>query len=322
MNINESMGTPSLIREIFNEIKIDLDRILNSNTSDSILISVNKSLLIKDKQVSLKSKLKITISFNQKSPQYNGNINFLSCIKSEFEECIIYLSIPEYPDKKRTYKSLMHELTHLYELYQVKDIFYSTTWQKSIFLSEFDKTEIKKYIEYFRDIYYISLPHEIRATISSIEIFLISLFTKDINILKSELGKTTEWNRYESIRDFDPNKISISLINDYKYNNVIRMLNIFNKINKINFILKNESDIFKYFQGWKKYLNKVSKNMLHKIERKLKEIANKSNDDSEIYETHHDRNIVSYDDYQRKLRRQRNLDDILSLDINEFFRCN
>ena len=42
-------------------------------------------------------------------------------------------------------------------------------------------------IEYFRDIYYISLPHEVRATISSIEIFLISLFTNDISILRSKL---------------------------------------------------------------------------------------------------------------------------------------
>lgn len=31
----------------------------------------------------------------------------------------------------------------------------------NISLSQFDRTEIKPYIEYFRDIFYISLPHEI-----------------------------------------------------------------------------------------------------------------------------------------------------------------
>jgi hypothetical protein len=59
--------------------------------------------------------------------------------------------------------------------------------------------EIKPYIEYFRDIFYISLPHEVRATISSIEIFLISLFTKDI-----------EW--LDKKNNFDPDKSNLEFI--------------------------------------------------------------------------------------------------------------
>jgi hypothetical protein len=315
--INESRGTPSIIKEVFNEIKNDLDNILKSNISNSIFIDIDKSSLINNKQVSLKSNLKILLEFTNIT-QYNGNINFLTCIKSDFKDCIISLSIPKDPDKKRVYKSLLHELTHLYEIYQVKDIFYSTSWQKSISLSQFDRTEIKPYIEYFRDIFYISLPHEIRATISSVEIFLISLFTKDIDILRNELKKTTEWNRYESIRDFDPEQLSYNLINDYNSNNVIRMLNIFNKINNIDFILKKESDILRYFKGWKKYLNRVSEKMYSKIEKKIIEISNKKPYDGEVYETHEDKNILRYEDYREKNRRERNLSDILSININDF----
>ena len=316
--INESRGTPSLIKEVFNEIKNDLDDILKSNKSNSISIDIDKNLSVNDKQVDLKSNLKILITFNPKSTQYNGNINFLTCIKSDFKECVISLSIPDHPDNKRVYKSLIHELTHLYELYQVKDIFYSTSWRKSVSLSDFGKTPIKPHIEYFRDIFYISLPHEVRATISSIEIFLISLFTKDIDILKTELKKTTEWNRYESIRDFDPDMISTSLINDYNSNNVIRMLNIFNKINNIDFLLKTESDILRYFKGWKKYLSSVSKKMYDKIEKKIIEISNREISDAEIYETHEDKNILSYEDYRNNGRRERNLSDLLFPDINDF----
>lgn len=317
--INESRGTPSLIREVFNEIKKDLDGLLKSNISNSISIVINKNLLVNNEQVELKSNLKIVIDFDPMSIGYNGNINFLSCIKSDFKECIISLSIPNDPDNKKVYKSLIHELTHLYELYQIKDIFYSTSWQKSISLSDFDKTSIKPYLEYFRDIFYISLPHEVRATISSIEIFLISLFTKDVNILKTELEKTTEWNRYESIRDFDPYKISSNLIADYKSNNVIRMLNVFNKINNINFQLKVESDIFRYFKGWKKYLKRVSKKMYSKIEKKIIEISNnRETYDGEIYETHIDKMILSYEDYRKNGRREKNLADILFPDINDF----
>ena len=316
--INESRGTPSIIKEVFNEIKSDLDNILESNIPNSISIDIDKSLSINNKQVSLKSNLKILFNFNENTTQYNGNINFLTCIKSDFKDCIISLSIPKDPDKKRVYKSLIHELTHLYEIYQVKDIFYSTSWQKSISLSQFDRTDIKPYIEYFRDIFYISLPHEVRATISSIEIFLISLFTKDVDTLRGELKKTTEWNRYESIRDFDTDKLSYNLINDYNSNNVIRMLNIFNKINNITFILKKESDINKYFKGWKKYLNRVSEKMYSKIEKKITEISNKKPYDGEIYEEHEDKNISTYEDYRKKNRRERNLSDILSININDF----
>lgn len=318
MQVNESRGTPSIVKEIFNDIKSDLDNILESNISNSIFIDIDKNLLVNNKQVSLKSNLKIIFNFNENTKQYNGNINFLTCIKSNFKDSIISLSIPKYPDKKRVYKSLIHELTHLYELYQIKDIFYSTSWQKSISLSQFDRTEIKPYIEYFRDIFYISLPHEVRATISSIEIFLISLFTKDKDVLENQLKKTTEWNRYESIRDFNPDELSKSLIDDYGSTNVIRMLNIFNNINNIDFKLKKESDVSKYFKGWKKYLNRVSEKMYSKIEKKIIEISNKEPYDGEIYETHEDRNILRYEDYKKKNRRESNLLDILSININDF----
>jgi hypothetical protein len=164
----------------------------------------------------------------------------------------------------------------------------------------------------------LSLPHEVRATISSIEIFLISLFTKDIEILRDELKKTTEWNRYESIRNFDGDKLSQNLINDYNSDNVIRMLNIFNKINNINFILKKESDINKYFKGWEKYLNRVSEKIHSKIEKKIIEISNKEPNDNEIYEEHEDKNILSYDEHRKKNLREKNLSDLLFFNINDF----
>jgi hypothetical protein len=181
-----------------------------------------------------------------------------------------------------------------------------------------NRTEIKPYIEYFRDIFYISLPHEVRATISSIEIFLISLFTKDTDILKNELKKTTEWDRYESIRNFDPDELLTNLITDYSSNNVIRMLNIFNKINNINFTLKEESDILRYFKGWKKYLNRVSEKMYSKIEKKIIEISNKESNNHDIYETHEDKNILSYDDHRKRNLREKNLSELLSFNINDF----
>jgi len=195
MEVNESRGTPSIIKEIFNDIKIELDDILKSNISNSISIDIDKNLLINNKQLNLKSSLKILFVFKN-TTQYNGNINFLTC--------------------------------------------------------------------------------------------------------------------------FDPDELSTNLINDYSSNNVIRMLNIFNKINNINFILKKESDIIKYFKGWKKYLNRVSEKMYSKIEKKIIEISNKNPNNDEIYETYEDKNILSYDEHRKKNLREKNLSELLSFNINDF----
>ena len=324
--INESRSTPSIIRVIFNEIKKDLDSILDSNKSNLISININKNEPVNNKIVSLKSNQKIDIKFDTINDKYNGNINFLSCIKSNFENCIISLSIPNSPEKSRVYKSLIHELTHLYELYQVKDIFYSTSWIKSKRLSDFDTSDFntsdfndKSLIRYFRDIYYVSLPNEVRATISSIEIFLICLITKDPNTLKSELEKTTEWNRYESIRDFNPTEYSSDLIMEYGSKNTIEIINNFNKINNINYTIKTISDIIKYFNGWKKYLNDVAIKMNKKINKKIIEISNRENKDEDSY-LHEDKDIIiSYKSYLKENRRENNLHDLTFPNINDYF---
>lgn len=47
-------------------------------------------------------------------------------------------------------------------------------------------------------------------------------------------------------------------------------------------------------------------------------LSNKEPYDGEIYETHEDKNILRYEDYRKKNRRERNLSDILSININDF----
>jgi len=145
------------------------------------------------------------------------------------------------------------------------------------------------------------------------------LITKDPNTLKSELEKTTEWNRYESIRDFNPTEYSSDLIMEYGSKNTIEIINNFNKINNINYTIKTISDIIKYFNGWKKYLNDVAIKMNKKINKKIIEISNRENKDEDSY-LHEDKDIIiSYKSYLKENRRENNLHDLTFPNINDYF---
>jgi len=296
MKIYESKGTPSIVREIFNDMVNDINRVLSLKESIKLFLVIDKSIIINNNKKFFKSNLIIDIKFSEIN-NYTANINFKSCIDSNFENCIININTPYKIDKIKFYKSLLHELTHLYELYQIKDTFQISSWIKAINLSNFDSLELNSLssVRYFRDLYYVSLPHEVRATLSSIEIFLISLLSKDDKILKSELENTTEWSRYIAIRDFDPINYTNNLISDYGISQVIRIFNVFNKVNNIKFSMKNENDILKYFKGYKRYFNDISNKMLKKITKKINEISNKI--DNDILYLTETVSILPYDEY-------------------------
>lgn len=169
---------------------------------------------------------------------------------------------------------------------------------------------------YFRDIYYASLPHEIRATISSLEIYLISFESKDPMFLRNELEKTNEWKRYESMVNFDPDSLSSDMIMEYGLKNTLYILNLFNRINKINSKnLESISDVLKYFKVWKKYLTHISSNIKIKIDKKIKEISESKEDNLYIHE---DKEIMNYEDYLKIGLREKNLEDLIDFDINSF----
>ena len=227
--INESKGTPNIVRNIINENHVLINEFINIGENNTI------NLKIDEKSLSLKCDLSIRFNFLNTN-SYNGNIKFKKCINSNFKNCVINLYLPKNNiNNLRVYKSLSHELTHLYELYQVKDFFDNTSWIKTIRLNQFDSFEFNNgLIRYFRDVFYSSLPHEIRANLSSLKVFLVGLYSKEEQYLRTESEKTTEWSRYKSLLDFNPNIYLTDLIDRYDINFTIRIFNLFNKILQIN----------------------------------------------------------------------------------------
>lgn len=315
--INESKGTPDIVREIISE---------NSKSINSIILSkINKSINLEINKVFNKKSLNCTLNINfffKDVQNYNGNIKFQKCIDSEFEDCEINIFIPKNDIKKLSvYKSLSHELTHLYELYQIKDFFKKTSWMKSLNLYKFDELNIGKgLIRYFRDIYYATLPHEIRANLSSLEVFLIGLMSKDEKYLRDKLEKTTEWSRFKAISEFNVELFLNDMLLNYDLSFILNVFNIFNKILEIKFNLSTYEDLVRYFQNWKKYFLDVSKKYKSKIDNKIKHIieSDKNEYGIEIYED----KILKYSDYLKddiSYSREVKLDELLKIDYLSYF---
>lgn len=321
--LKESKGTPDIVREIINENSKHINSIISNKIDDTLNISVNKKIYHGKRTVFLNCQLNINFHFKNTS-SYNGSIKFKECVDSLFENCEINLYIPIHDTNKLSvYKSLLHELTHLYELYQIKDLFNKTSWVKSINLNKFDSLDMSSgLIRYFRDIFYSSSPHEIRANLSSLEVFLFGLMSNNEKYIRCELEKTTEWSRYKAISEFNPDIFLKDLLEKYSLGFLLRIFNLFNKILEIKSnSLNDENDLVKYFKNWKRYFSKVSKKYKHKIDIKIREIVNKNMDSNEYgVEIYEDR-LLKYDDYVKDIQysREIKIDDILKIDYQDYF---
>jgi hypothetical protein len=324
--INESKGTPNILREIINDNHEEMNKYISSGKTTAFFLEMDKNTYIEQTKNKRKFKCKLHIFFNFTDDiYYNGNINFEQCIDSKFEDCEINITIPKKDTNKlKVYKSLLHELTHLYELYQIKDFFEKSSWIKSRNLNTFDiigKGINNGLIRYFRDIYYSALTHEIRANISSLEVFLFGLQSKDEEYIRRELISTSEYNRYHNISSFDPEIYINDLMNKYGLSFIIRSFNLFNKILNINININNKDDLNRYFKKWKKYFTKISKEYKSKIDSMIKDLLKDDTDSRYVLEQHDDR-IFKYSDYFDDVSYNRDiiLDEILKIDYLDYLK--
>jgi hypothetical protein len=269
--ILEKNGTPNILKEIIDENKSIIINMLNNQINDKIELSINKKKLI--------CNLVIKFIFDIKN-KYTSDINFLGSIKSNFNDCVINIYLPLNPNIEDTLRIISHELLHLYELYQIKNIFDKTKWKNTEALNDLDKMNIMKYssIKYFRDMFYLSLPHEINARITSLHFYLMTLHSKDKTILMNNLQNTLEWTYFIRLRDFNVKELYDSILNEMDIDYAVNVFNFFNSIMKINFIINNEKDLFNYLDKTKMYYAKLAEYYRRKILKILNEVINDSVD--------------------------------------------
>jgi len=300
----EKNGIPDTIIDVLNSNINKINNILHNKVNSNINFILNDN--------SLKCSLNIVLNFTNNN-YYSGNINFEECVKSDFNNCIINLNIPlSNIDKKNVYKNLIHELTHLYELYQVRDIFDKTKWKNSRYLNNYDSLNLNiNHMNYFRSLFYESLPHEIRAKNSSIDVLVSMIIYEnpscDINYVIDEVEKSSEFNRLNSLKTFDSELFLNKIIDDLGLMLTLRVFNLFNKVIKRNTILKTLNDLKIYLKKWQMYFNDCGIELEKRINKTIYIRFNKINN-------YKFENIHSFDEFNvsPKVLRNYRICDLLS----------
>lgn len=279
--ILEKMGTPNLVDDL---IKNNIDMIMNSTNSPYKLYINEKHL-----------KADVSIFLN-KSDNYKGDVNYKECILSNFKNCIIRINYTKL-DKSNIVKNLSHELTHIYELYQVKDIFFETKWNWQEALNKTkSQNRVSGLIRYLRDIIYLSLPHELNSRVSSIYHYLLYKcdgFNREKII--EELKNTNEWANYENLMDFNPDQLYESLKNQFinDFNFLYFLINEINSKIGISKKVISDADLFNFL----KKLDKTIKKSAYQYKKKLLRSVSRVLSELNIDERHEDPDVVNYLDY-------------------------
>ena len=174
-----------------------------------------------------------------------------------------------------------HELTHLYEFYNIvknnkKLPLYNNIKKSLIQTIKQDNFDI---FSYFRNIVYLTLDNELNARVSQTYQLLKFKNIKDKIQLFNILKTTHIWKKYKEIDNFNPKSYTSDLIEILGVNLTCILINDFNNELKNNFInfsfitnVSNENEIIEYFNNWnKRFKYKLKKHIL-KLNKVIDEV--------------------------------------------------
>jgi len=175
-----------------------------------------------------------------------------------------------------------HELTHLYEFYNIvinnkKLPLYNNIKKALIQTISQDNFDI---FSYFRNIVYLTLDNELNARVAQTYQLLKFKNIKDKPQLFNILKTTHIWKKYKEIDNFNTKSYTNYLIEILGINLTCILINEFNKELKNNFInfsfitnVSNENEIIEYFNNWnKRFKYKLKKHIL-KLNKVIDEVV-------------------------------------------------
>ena len=267
MRINEKLGTPDIITKIIESNQTTIYNCI-TNKKTFTLLSINESITISKKQINFIIP-NLQINFSYSSKNYYGNLLFDNLINSNYQKCVINLNIPNNFDFILVLKTLSHELIHLYELYQLKNKFDKSYWNRTLALQNFNYEDIG----FFKDLFYLSFPHGIRANVGSVKILLCNV-NKEKNTLLKILKGSTEWQNSKNLKEFNPKKFLEFLKINSSIEDIIFGFNYFNHLLKIKTNISNEIELLEYLEKVKKYFLKKGTELERKLLSKVSERLN------------------------------------------------
>ena len=227
------------IKEGENNFYFDFDfsKELKSNYFDPFKISFNLIILYEKKD----------------NKQYYGSIDEENVRKYNFRDFDIKINIvDEIIDYNQLFSVILHELKHVYDLYNNK---HTDSFAKVLHtngLVNFYKND--KYIHHFMQLNYLALNHEVGARIRMIYDKLYYLNTFDKDIIKDEFKKTYMYKSAMMLIDYDYK----TTLNNVEYYKLLKFTNLFIKnVLKKEFVINNIDDLNSFYKKTEYKFHKI-----------------------------------------------------------------
>jgi hypothetical protein len=267
---------------------------MNWQDIDIIEFPLKKYLsIIKDK-LQLKSQI-ININFegvdliltieilNSNKGEYFGETDIFSALKSNFSTFYINIYVKDdIIDINKLLSTIQHELKHVY------DILFDES-EKNTFLKVKPIIQLKaKYLN-FKDFYYFihlvyeSLDHELKARNSMIYERFRWLKNYDKSEIMKEFKKTYIYKSLLNLKEFDSKKF----VKSFEVIELIKLTNDFIQIYGDFNIIKNESELNKFYNFWQNNFKTLAEEYLKKSESVIDEIIKDSKPYMENLTTKH-----------------------------------
>ena len=279
--INENRGISNFIKKLSTIISGKLFKEYEK-TSDSELPSFDIKIDIDYVEISQINQINIIV----KSDKENYNSKFYTIDSNLLNLCLEFdLPIKSKLNHFYLQELIIHEMTHLYEYYNIvvnqREFPLYNRIKKSLIRTikqdEFD------FFSYFRNLVYLTLDNELNARITQTYQLLKYENIHDKEQLFNILKTKHIWKKYKEIDNFNPKKYTNDLVEFLGLDFTKILINNFNnelKNNSINFTfikeVNNEEDIIQYFKNWNKRFKYKLKKHLYKLNRVIDEVIKDS----------------------------------------------
>jgi hypothetical protein len=280
--INENRGISNFIKKLSTIIS---GRIFKEyeKISDNEIPSFDIKVDINHEEISQISQINIVI----KGIKGNYHSKFYPLDKNVLNLCLEFdLPTKSKLDHFYLHELVVHEMTHLYEYYNIvvnqrEFPLYNRIKKSLIRTIKQDEFDV---FSYFRNLVYLTLDNELNARVAQTYQLLKYEGSHDKEQLFNILKTKHIWKKYKEIDNFNPKKYTSDLIEFIGIDFTKILINNFNnelENNSISFSfindVGNEEDIIRYFNNWNKRFKYKLKKHLYKLNGIIDEVIKDSN---------------------------------------------
>jgi hypothetical protein len=277
--INENRGISNFIKKLATRVSGSIFKEYEK-VSDELLAEFIININVKFDEIDKINHIAIIV----RSEECNYHSKFITNGSDLLNDLCLEFDLPKKSDLDYNYlhELIIHELTHLYEYYNIvvnrrEFPLYNKIKKSLVRTIKQDDFDI---FSYFRNLVYLTLDNELNARIAQTYQLLKFEKINDKDQLFNILKTKHIWKKYKEIESFSPKKYTSDLIELVGLDFSKILINQFNKelrLNEVEFSfikdINTEEDVIKYFNSWKKRFNHKLKKHLIKLKRVIDEVV-------------------------------------------------